>query len=165
MDLDSHDLASLAALIDGEGSIFIRKDTSQPRSINPRYYAGVVVTNSNVDVLNEFKEKTQLGVVYKRKSLKGSTNIPIYQWQIFNRQAKILLESILPYMQIKKKHAVIAIDLQILIAPRWGRNYRLSEEDLLVREAMKQAITILNHPSKERQEEIDIQNSKEGGIN
>jgi hypothetical protein len=97
---DTHDLAYLAALLDGEGSVTIAK--------NPRNTVRVAITNVDVPLM-KWLESIGGGVSARRKIVKRQQ---CYVWQLYGRlDIKAFLDAVVPYMRIKKQKAQDAIAL------------------------------------------------------
>jgi len=92
-----------AGFVDGEGCIGFAKTRT---SIFPR----VLVTNTNLEILNEFKEKW--GGDIKPLSLRKDNWKQGYYWRISWAKAVNFLSDIEPYLKIKNRqaHAVFAWD-------------------------------------------------------
>lgn len=92
-----------AGFVDGEGCIGFAKTRT---SIFPR----VLVTNTNLEILNEFKKKW--GGDIKPLSLKKDNWKQGYYWRISWAKAVNFLSDIEPYLKIKNRqaHAVFAWD-------------------------------------------------------
>jgi hypothetical protein len=92
-----------AGFVDGEGCIGFSKCRS---SIFPR----VLVTNTNIDILNEFKEKW--GGDINPLSLRKDNWKQGYSWRLSWSKAVDFLNEIEPYLKIKnlQAHAVFAWD-------------------------------------------------------
>lgn len=90
-----------AGFVDGEGCINFAKTKS---NIFPR----VLVTNTNIEILNEFKNKW--GGDIKQLSLRKDNWKQGYSWRICWSKAVEFLSDIEPYLKIKKHqaHAVFA---------------------------------------------------------
>ena len=100
MDLRERDLAYIAGFIDGEGSI-----TSGGR----RCTLKVNATNIDKEPL-EFIQRMFGGSIYEcpPKKLEWRT---IFRWVIGGASALVVLESLLPYFIIKRKQALLGIEL------------------------------------------------------
>lgn len=93
------DLAYLAAFIDGEGSIAIRK--------HPRNVVIVSCSNTYEPVMRWIES---LGGCLCHVPPRGKRNA-CWQWGLSGREdVKLLLESILPYMRVKHDRAILALE-------------------------------------------------------
>lgn len=109
--------AYLAGIIDGEGCIRLAR--RKRKSINS-YNACIIVTNCNLELLQSLKQLTGLGIIYKREKLHNPNWNPCYRWQILTKQARELLEIVLPYLRLKKEHARLILSSPI-ISQGWKR--------------------------------------------
>ena len=124
-----------AGLIDGEGCIGM--------------YWNSVHKNYQLRITVEMTEKGGLDVLYNLfggrwyyKSPNQSQNLQgRYSWMVFNAEAEKALQSLLPYLIVKKKHAAIALEA------RWSGNVRfqrLSRQEINKRESVAKRIKNLN---------------------
>lgn len=108
--MEETDIAYLAGLIDGEGSIYIGK--SKPSYIrgakNPTYRLHLDITSTYYPIMEYLIDKYG-GCLHYREG-KGRKNSWGALWQ--GERACELLESVLPYLVIKRDEAVIAIQFQ-----------------------------------------------------
>jgi len=100
-------LAYVAGIIDGEGSIGLHKNTQKK---NPSYTVTVYVGNTN-EWLIQFL-KMQFGGYITTSSQPNPRAKPIWRWEIRARKAYKFLELILPYLQMKRPQAELAIEFQ-----------------------------------------------------
>ncbi len=91
--------AYLAALVDGEGYVGLVK---RKRKNGFGYEPKVVIANTN-ETLRDIHEEIGLGRIFVDKRNKKSKSILI--WTIPVKQAKVLIERLLPYMRLKKRQA------------------------------------------------------------
>jgi len=119
--VDEKILAYLAGLIDGEGSIMIKKSTYRIRSpkyndcVNPGYFIRVTMKNINKDVM-ELLKKTFGGSVWEDRKVYTSKNgfqtrHRLWCFDIHDRHAENMLRLLYPYLIIKKPQAEIALKL------------------------------------------------------
>lgn len=105
------ELAYIAGLIDGEGSIDIHFNKPSKSSPNGQYFVRVTIHITNLPVLEWLR--TQFGgSIYKRKESKTNWKQG-YDWKLVAGNAIQLLRKIEPYMKIKKAEALVAIDFSI----------------------------------------------------
>jgi len=115
-------LSYLAGILDGEGSIMVKKTTYRRRSerwrdmISPEYFARVSVKNANEEVIGLFEEnfggrKWQDKRPYPSKG-GFRTNKRMWCYESTCRQATNLVERLLPYLRIKKPQAEKIIELR-----------------------------------------------------
>jgi len=106
-------LAYLAGLVDGEGSLMIRKSTYRMRTPKdmkrPQYSPRVGMKNINKTVLLLLKTKFG-GIVFEEKRIYNSKsgfrrNRKLWCYDVHDRQAYNLVASLYPYLIIKKPQA------------------------------------------------------------
>lgn len=97
------DIAYMAAMIDGEGSIGITKTVERGRM---RYRVRVYVTNQS-DNLMKWLADTFGGRVHSRA--KPVTGTIVHVWVARERDVVGLLSAVLPYLRVKEKQAALAI--------------------------------------------------------
>ncbi len=107
------DIAYLAGLIDGEGTIQITKKKKTGRNYY-YYYLRLRMGMSHAPVLEWCLEKTGLGflttVSIKKSRISGLYDKPHYVWTAETRQAEQVLRVILPYLKVKKEEAELALE-------------------------------------------------------
>lgn len=119
------DVAYLAGLMDGEGSIVIFRYLASPHQRNgkryPRYRACVSVYNTDRRPLDWIAE-TFGGKVYGRRNTIRNQKEEL-TWQASYRQALPILEAVLPYLKIKAEQARLYLGFygNGLVGNRWGR--------------------------------------------
>ena len=110
LELTESQKAYLAGFIDGEGSLLLqphrRKDWKRV------YYCPEVdVYNTDPEILSVLREWTGLGSVNAFHNSKKPSHYKIrYTWRITGLKAKMLLNTLLPYLQIKRKQAELLIN-------------------------------------------------------
>jgi hypothetical protein len=91
--------AYIAGIFDGEGSI------ATYGKCQNHYYFEVIVTNTDIKLINWLKETTGLGSVSKDKPSKLSKK-PCYRWSVRRKEEVLqLLKQIAPYLICKKEKA------------------------------------------------------------
>lgn len=101
------DLAYIAGIIDGEGSIMITK-TIQDKYL---WYVLRVSVGSTNEWLPCFLKIAYGGYIYKKRD-KRPQNSQCWEWDLQSRQALVFLQDILPYLHLKKPQAELAIRFQ-----------------------------------------------------
>lgn len=100
-------LAYLAGALDGDGSFSLIKGTSF-MAISPLYYPMIQFANAKKDIVNLFSSEFGGGVKVRDPYVgkDGSTRVASYQWKA-EKSTKCLpiLESIIPYLVVKKQRA------------------------------------------------------------
>jgi excisionase family DNA binding protein len=137
-NLSQVNLAYIAGLFDGEGSISIthRKQWNY-------FYLGITISNTYLPVVERVQQL--LGGSIGGKRYKNPKYKIGYWWRIDCRQAGQVLEMLLPYLIIKRQKAIVAIKFQnsIRINTTQGRNGRLlplSPEEVAQRLAFKKEL-------------------------
>lgn len=102
------DRAYLAALVDGEGSIILMKrPNGEVKSFR------LQVTNTYIPVLDWCKRVTGIGD-YQVKSKAGrqqAHHLACGAWAVYGVKAASVLRQILPYLQIKRERALVALEV------------------------------------------------------
>lgn len=127
--LTKEEAAYIAGLVDGEGTISISKNKNN----SPGSYSIVLrIYNSNIDMLNFVKEKTELGSVKPNqltKKWEGRNFKQVFKWQIFANDMRTFLPQIIPYLISKKEIAKLVLEW----LTRYGRKklggYYFTDED------------------------------------
>ena len=106
------DLAYFAGFIDGEGCISI---ATQGRSLRDKsfvnYRLEVRVGSTNLWVLQLLKMQFAGWIYPMRKPIKP-THKQCWVWVIYSKQAREVLEVLLPYLKLKKAEAEVGIAWQ-----------------------------------------------------
>lgn len=113
--INKTDLAYAAGLVDGEGCIKIYK--TMPEVLkdrkSPRYNLQVQLDSTCADVIYWLQDCFG-GKVYLHKRNRSNkyfiNSRDILRWHIFQNNTRIFLPQILPYLKIKKKHAIVALE-------------------------------------------------------
>lgn len=111
MGLSKTKAAYLAGLIDGEASVSIQRMKYDGK--NPAYAVSVRIYSTNRNVLRTVKNWLKVGSlrVTQRPNNKWK---PLWRLYILSNQAIEVLKFVLPFLQIKRKHAINAIEFQRL---------------------------------------------------
>ena len=133
------ELAYIAGIVDGEGYIGISADHRKRDPDRPCWRLRVSVTNTSEWLVQYLKFSVGGGVIV----LKSDKRLrPCYQWQIGYGKAAEFLKLILPYLQLKRPQAEIAIKFQASIG---GSTRILTDEQLAVREAQMILLKSMKH--------------------
>jgi hypothetical protein len=128
--LSDIDLAYLAGIIDGEGTISVGYGRS-PHSRNPTLTCRLSVGNTSRELigwLETFGGRAYLG------RTKMANAKPYWTWVLLGRPAMDLVARIAPYLRIKRAQAALAANVEALLLPRNGSNaLRVITPDLLAR--------------------------------
>ena len=119
--------AYIAGFIDGEGCIRVRRMRSRGKVCEFNFEAQVIVTNTNLDILEKLKNITGIGTlyVYKKFPKEGEGKWkPCHRWQVVSSQAEDLLNAIYPYLEIKRKQTEAVLNF-----PYVGKGHRRTQEE------------------------------------
>lgn len=139
-------LAWCAGIIDGEGCIRIHKRKpgakSQPRQKSNIYYLDLkvkMVHKPAIEILHSF---FRCGDVHSEQPGKSNKRIA-WRWNVFRRDAASVLKKVLPFLVVKRKEALLAIEFQE--SPLSGRigNGLVSEDSAAFREDCYQRMRML----------------------
>ncbi len=107
----------LAAMIDGEGCLFIHKrKTGQSNGQgyerkHDTYGAGLEVANTHESIVNRCVEITGQGSICRveRESRNRHRNIPLYRWNMRSNQCRDIIREVYPYLVGKQHEARILL--------------------------------------------------------
>jgi len=97
-----------AGFFDGEGSISIA--CIQRKSRNPEYHIRIQMSNTDLSVLEKFKEMFAGQIYLIRK--RNPNHTQAWKWSVGTAQSMLLLEQLLPHLVIKKKQAQLALEFR-----------------------------------------------------
>lgn len=112
LNLTVAEVAYLAGIIDGEGSITIYKYNRKPR-LYSTYCLRLLITNTNKDLIYWIQSKLGKGCVNYIKSLHREK--PALRYNITSGKAAEVLKLVLPYLIVKKEQAEIGIAFREII--------------------------------------------------
>lgn len=95
-------VAYLAGLIDGEGTVSLR------RKIGNHFNIEVYITSSNKPML-EWVQRIFGGKIYTYLRKNDNVRLPQHKWHVHSRDAEALLRLVQPYLIIKGLHAELAL--------------------------------------------------------
>jgi hypothetical protein len=75
-------------------------------------HVAVCITNCDYGVLDWVMQKTGVGASVMRKARENVNCRLSYQWVCYSEAAESLLRQLLPYLQIKRRQAELAISVQ-----------------------------------------------------
>lgn len=137
------DLAYMAGFFDGEGTICINHHKSFNTKYNKTYEGwelNIVIGNNCGEPMKLFSER--FGGIVKYKPIKNRCS---YIWRSNGPSAKKVLESLLPYLLVKKDQSIVAIEFQKRVESIHGkRRCALPDEEKAIRSSMKNEIRRLN---------------------
>src|SRR3990167_6987924 len=141
-------IAYLAGLVDGEGYIGIKK-TRSPHSVSPLYHERIQVRMVHEGSI-KFLADTLGGKYYVEKP-RSAQGRPLFFWQASDALACRILETLLPFLIIKRESALTVLALRVsksdpLSRIRGGPTGRVMDPSILDhREALYLAAKALNH--------------------
>ncbi len=106
------DVAYIAGLIDGEGYIGIKKASVRKDCFNPCYHARIQIRMVDEPAI-KFIADTLGGNYYKEKP-NADNGRPLYCYQASDKIAATILETVLPYLKVKKQSAETVLHLRKL---------------------------------------------------
>lgn len=132
--------AMLAAYIDSEGTIRIASHARfHGRGSSPRHYLSVIVTNTDVLLMQWLKSNFGACVFEVAVPKK---NRRLYRWMANSRQAETIIRGCLPYFIVKRSQAEVALAFASLPVNR--RGVKVSPELLAKREDLRQQMKQVN---------------------
>lgn len=140
-------LAYTAGLIDGEGHIGISGIKPGGERKRPIHYLAVIISMCDLPII-EWLHNTFGGSIANRTNQPSRQNgrcRPQWAWSLHGSNAQIFLEQILPYLQVKRRQAELAIEFQIFASAHpmcWKKNR--TEEVVNCKEEYRQQISQLN---------------------
>jgi hypothetical protein len=135
------ELAYMAGMVDGEGSISIHPTRGRVKgTMYDRFETSLHVYNSNVSVLDWIKARFG-GFIYSVKRYNPREK-PGFSWKVGHATASLVLTNILPYLIIKRRQAEILIEYQST-RKRCGSN-GVPIDVLTHREVLVSELRILN---------------------
>jgi hypothetical protein len=141
-DVNENRLAYFAGLFDGEGCFNVSEVKPRAGRHSPTFQTLVQVSMTDrrsLDLLlNSFGGSIRL------VSKKGSR--PIWVWRVYHKAAKQFLETVLPYLVVKKSQVELLVELENGVPGRGGHR-RLSDVEIDRRRRVKDEISALNGPS------------------
>jgi len=141
------DLAYIAGFFDGEGCVSIRRARPVRPNQNTRYSLLVTIANTNLPIL-EFIAGVLGGVIH-RCSWTTLRRRAMYHLYWCGYDARKVLETIQPFLRIKKQEAELGISFQNVMDTSAGGNkyYKVSQLEIDVREVFYQAAKKLKQPA------------------
>ena len=116
-----------AGFFDGEGTIGIKKNYSKT-SKNPSFSLHVKVAQTERHPLDMIQEMVGSGTVHKmvrERQRKGKMQTETYHsYEVTGSASLVVLESMLPYLTVKKERAEVAIKFRKIIEARGNMGSR-----------------------------------------
>ena len=98
--LTNEELAYLAGIIDGEGTIAISVDKAG-------YYAlRLLISNTSTKLIEWLSQRLEVSIYTSRQRKAGSKQL--YSVDIVSKKGKEVIEQVFPYLIVKKDHARVA---------------------------------------------------------
>ena len=111
-------IAYLAGIIDGEGSIYIGNFSCNPKTKVPYYQTNIQVTNTDKPLIDWLSD-TFGGLVSKRTAKQHASNSrkTAYMWTVSGDRVTHLSQLILPYLIVKTRQCEIMIKMRATFTP------------------------------------------------
>ena len=110
--MENTDLAYIAGIIDGEGSITIHKVKGHHGEVNPVYCLFVRVCNTNPAMIQYLHNMCGGCQRYSPRNKREQDKRSLYEWVIASKQAEKLLKTISSYITCKQDEIKIALLLR-----------------------------------------------------
>lgn len=118
-NLSIADIAWTAGIIDGEGSIFIMKQGRVDRERTVNYILRVSVQSTDPYMTSELKRMFPDGAEFSVQRDKRPECSDTLKWQLSGKKAARFLNTILPFMRVKKQQAELALEFQNKFKKHW----------------------------------------------
>lgn len=106
-------LAYLAGIIDGEGSIYIGNFSCNPKNGTPYYQTNMEVTNTDKALIDWLIENIGGRMnAYTAKQTPKNSRRAVYRWIVSGELLTQLCHLLLPYLIIKKRQCEIMIKMR-----------------------------------------------------
>lgn len=137
------EISYIAGFFDGEGSVYIRVSKQNRKKEYHNLAVRLVNTNKEVMVFCRELLKLDKDIVTKKYLTKNYRKV--YELVLLTKEAEEFLEMLFPYLIVKKKQALLALEFRKTIYENsHGRNGVLSKKDIFEREQIRQKIKDLN---------------------
>lgn len=120
-DYSIDQIAYMAGIVDGEGSIYIGNFSSNPKTGSKYYQTNIEVTNSDKPLIDwiAFIFGGRI-YTYTAKQTPKNSRRTYYRWIATGERVTHLTELLLPYLIAKKKQAEIMIKMRETYKPKRG---------------------------------------------
>src|SRR3990167_4700333 len=136
---DKKELAYIAGLFDGEGTIFIEGKKSYAKgAISKTHYLQLSIANTHKETIDWVKSFLCFGQIIKIEQ----GNKPLYNWRGYGVEAIVFLKLLLPYLKIKREQALLAIEFQK--SKRHLNGVKSRKDEIIKRDNYKNEIAKLN---------------------
>lgn len=135
-ELSDTELAYIAGFFDGEGSVMIGRHNGAESS----YLMRISISNTNKDIIDWLVDT--LGGYVSDVKLKGNRQRS-YIWYLAAIKASDVLYALLPFLRVKREHAILGLDFQ---GTQRGRNRYTgyNKETLELRSVIIERLSSLN---------------------
>ena len=141
------EIGYLAGIIDGEGCVYVNRRKVHGRRKTPGYSVKVVVSITAYPLVEWFIEHAQLTSICETQKKGNRKKQWMCTWN--NSKAEWILETILPYLVIKKPQAILGLELlKHLRTTPIKRGKPIAPEVIEYRESIKQQMSKLNFRGK-----------------
>lgn len=134
--MTNEELIWLAGFVDGEGCIMINTKNNKPCSLI------IEIVNTNEYIIKLIAKWFKGSV---RSVKKGENQKDVWKFCTNGDRAKIFLETIYPYLFLKKEQAYVGLEYQKLVGKK---HEQVSSEHLKLRANLYKQICILNKRGK-----------------
>ena len=139
--LSPTDTASIAGLIDGEGTVTLCR-----KHRNENHQLAISISNTEIELLNYVLDAIGAGKITGKRTAKRH-HTPSYTYAIYNRQVLALLEQVSPFLKTYKlKRAELILSNYQALTPRNGK-YTSRMQD--VREQFVKSVFAIKHSGGE----------------
>lgn len=158
------EIAWLAALIDGEGSVMLSRRTMSDAAAEKRKAAGrnyrrkrhyravITISNTHVGLLNRIVEVTGINRVYHHaRAEKLNHRKESYTWRMVPGEIRILGPQLLPWLVVKREQMELlleALDIADKCYPRKGQKWVLDPALIQRRDEIVTLISQLNRKGR-----------------
>ena len=145
---DKEQLAYIAGLVDGEGSICIHRDASNKKRY-VKYNLLVNVSNTDPRPLRLIQGLFGGSFFLTNRTVSREGKLPCWGINVSGPKAENLLRKILPYLIIKKEQAVLALEFRKYQTWGGGAKGTKSERKLrcLKKQSFKKDLTEIKRPT------------------
>lgn len=99
--LSGEEAAYMAAFIDGEGSISIRRRTTQIQFM-------LTVVNTHEGIIRWLHQRTGMGQI-KQREVRNEKWRQVWEWSVTSRQAAQVIYAVYPHLRVKQQQAAVAL--------------------------------------------------------
>lgn len=131
-------MSYLAGFFDGEGCISIKRHVKGKAT---QYVPSVSMTNTNKEIIELFTTSFGVGKPYYVRPNKYTTNTKAsWWWGIFGSKSITIVESLFPYLLVKRQEALILLKFKDLLG---STGVPISESNRVQRAELFRLITAL----------------------